>query len=102
MPFQKPAFEGEAPKTAHLALMVGPTEALAIPPGAKLFIVTDPERADRIIPVYLAKVTRRELVFRCNCSNPKCTRVLKYQLKVEGFHPAREEGIKVAGSTKDL
>lgn len=88
MPIQKPTFDGETPQEPHLAVMVSEVEALPIIPGMKLFLVFDPHRVDRVVPVYLAKFNRQNMVFRCNCGNPKCTRVLKYQLKVEGHHPA--------------
>jgi hypothetical protein len=74
----------------HLVLMTGPEDAIAIPLGAKMFIVVDPDRADRIIPVFLANITRDALTFRCNCGQPKCTRVLSYKVRASGHHPLTE------------
>lgn len=70
-----------------LVVLVGPTDARYLPPGAQLILVPDPERLDRATPVFLAKLTREKLVFRCNCGNPRCTRVLEYTLAVKGEHP---------------
>lgn len=84
----KHVWEGEAPSEPHLALVVDANgDSIAIPPGAKLFIVENPEKPDGIVPVFLVKVSRKQLVVRCNCGRPKCTRVGKYKATWTGFHP---------------
>lgn len=59
---------GTAPAKAHLALQTGaigdPAGLLAIPPGAHLFIIEDPRRADTIIEVILEKVEFENHVFK--------------------------------------
>lgn len=51
---------GKAPTKAHMALQTGkigdPAGLLAIPPGAHLFFIEDPRRADTIIECILEKV----------------------------------------------
>lgn len=88
MPFEPSKLEGEAPKEPHLAVFME-DGWVALPKGARFLIVRDPKRVDRIIPVFLAKVDQKQLVFRCNCGQHNCTRVLRYQLKAEGHHPTQ-------------
>lgn len=81
--------EGRKPKGNHLALLTDATtgSAIAIPVGATMFLITNPDHVDGVIPMFLVKVDKRQIVFRCACGNPTCTRVLKYKLIVEGRHP---------------
>jgi hypothetical protein len=96
------ALVGDAPKDAkgelvpHLALRMDQGAFLAVPPGAMLAIVENPERYDGVIPVILLKVSRKELVFRCGCGNGSCTRVGKFKAIWKGVHPHREETKSVA------
>ncbi len=83
---------GEVPKEAHLAVMLSLDGFTPLPIGAKFLIVQDPARADRTIPVFLARVTKDLLVFRCNCGQGNCTRVLSYKLRVAGRHPTKIQG----------
>lgn len=87
MPFQD---SGKAPKQPHLGVMVQGGECLALPPGAQMLIVEDPTDDHQITPVILVKVSLRQIVFRCACHKPNCTRVLKYQLRAEGIHPRKQ------------
>lgn len=59
---------GAAPNQAHLALQTGaigdPAGLLAIPPGAHLFIIENPRRADTIIEVIVSRVVFDNHVFK--------------------------------------
>ena len=79
------------PDTPCLGLLVnGDTgETIRIPPGATMFVITNPRRVDGVIPLLLAKVTEKALYFRCGCRRPNCTRVITYAASKRGQHPAR-------------
>lgn len=89
-----PSLEGEVPKGAHLALKTGPGEALAVPVGAQLLVVLDPNRVDMILPVFLADIAKAtggfRLAFRCACGKPGCNRVFKAKFFATGTHPSKE------------
>ena len=89
MPIVESLLEGKTPEGPHLAVLRNSTtgEALAIPQGAMMFLITDPTKPEGTIPMVLLHVSNKSLQFRCACGKPTCTRVLKYQLRVEGFHP---------------
>ena len=59
---------GEAPTQAHLALQTGqigePDALLPIPPGAHLFFISDPRRADGITECILEKVVYENHVLK--------------------------------------
>ena len=86
MPLVKSLLETGGPQEPHLALQME-DGWVGLPPGARFLIVTQPGRADRAIPVFLAKVTRDTIHFRCNCGQPECTRVLVYKVTARGYHP---------------
>lgn len=82
------AFEGEPPEGPHFALYTDRSGlAIAVPVGARLDLVLDPTRPDGITPQFIAKLTRRQIIFRCACMRPECTRTLTYSLRVSGWHP---------------
>jgi len=89
MPIIKSELEpGKGPDGPHLALVTGHDgTAIAIPVGAFIYIVPEPGRPDRIIPVNLQKVTRDVLQFKCACGQRECSRILSYKLRVSGHHP---------------
>jgi hypothetical protein len=89
MTLKRSNLQGEIPTKPHLALQISESEIVALPIGSKFFIVNDPNRADKTIPVFLADVGERSLTFRCNCGKPGCSRVLKYTRTVTGVHPER-------------
>jgi hypothetical protein len=92
MPFAPKAMEGEAPAQAHLAIMTDESGLwTAIPPGARMLIVEDPTRLDRIQPLILAKVTRTKLIFRCGCGEDTCTRIYVYAAAKAGWHRSRAQ-----------
>jgi hypothetical protein len=84
---------GQAPSQPHLALQTGaigdPDGLLAIPPGAHLFFIENPRRADTIIEVIMEKVVFENHVFkgiRCVAytKNAKSTRRLTLTAAWEG------------------
>lgn len=86
MPFE-PDRGPDAPVGTHLGLMVKDGTMIAIPRGAQMAIITDPERVDGVLPLVLVAVSNNTLKFRCACSNPKCTQVLTFKATRTGFHP---------------
>lgn len=86
--------ETQVPTGPHLVLVtsMNPPTGTPIEVGAKMFIVMDPNKPDGILPVFLAKVSWKEIAFRCNCGNPSCTSVLRYRCHKEGHHHARLTG----------
>lgn len=97
MPIHDDADAGDIPGGPHLAVVTGPGQALALTPamsrpdrsGPRMFLVFDPTREDRKVPVIFAKMTREKLVFKCNCGQPSCNATYVYKLTVEGHHPTR-------------
>lgn len=90
MPIVKHAWEGEAPKEPHLALITGVNEGMAIPVGAVICIVENPSKlAGGVIPLILERVSKTRLSFRCACGNKQCTRDVRFEAKWRGHHPAR-------------
>lgn len=74
----------------HLALLTDETgTAIAIPPGANLFIIEDASRADGVFPLVLLAVSRKNLRFQCGCGIPKCTRTAEAVIKWKGKHPQK-------------
>jgi hypothetical protein len=79
-----------APEGAHLAVVTSATgEALAVPVGATIFLVEDPTRPDKIIPMILTKVSTKTWRFLCGCGQRECNRVMEYRLTAKGHHPDR-------------
>lgn len=88
MPIIRQELSGEAPTEPHLGVIRNARgEMLAMPPGSQMFIVTDPTRADGVMPLLLIKVNPKYLTFHCNCGQAECTRVLQYRVKAMGHHP---------------
>lgn len=90
MPLVRHAWEGEAPKEAHLALITGADEGIAIPVGAVMCIVENAAKLDGgVVPLILERVSKTRLTFRCACGQKGCTRRVRFQAKWEGSHPAK-------------
>ena len=88
MPILENKLGEAAPKEGHIAwVKTMDGEAEAFGPGMFAFIVPDPTRMDKAIPVILEKVTRDVIQFMCGCNQPGCTRRLSYKLRVAGHHP---------------
>lgn len=81
MPFKPSDLGGQAPKVPHLGVLTDESgELLAIPPGAIMYIIEDPTNIEKIFPMALLKVNRREIVFKCVCHDPNCSRTFKYKM----------------------
>lgn len=76
----------EAPKEPHLGLLIKEGQTVAIPPGATMFIIMDPSRAEMITPLVLARVSPKELTFHCACGDPKCNRIGRFRAVWTGWH----------------
>lgn len=78
----------EAPDKPHFGVVVDEAGSLmALPPGAQIAIIEDPENPNKIFPMVLLKVTYKSIWFACACGQKGCTRRMNYQLKASGFHP---------------
>lgn len=93
MPFERDELDRGLPDKPCLAVFSGPGEIITLPVGARMLLIFDPSRPDRVHPVFLAKVSREKLYFRCNCGQGKCTRVFEYALTIKGNHPLSESGV---------
>ena len=78
--------ESIRPGEAHLGLLVGDGEVLAIPRGARMMLIIDPTRADGIIPLVLSKVTKKFIEFFSVSSNPKNSRRVRFVAQWSGQH----------------
>ncbi len=88
MPFVKWDIEGEPPDQPHLGLLTDNSgAAIAIPPGATMYLILDPSRADKVIPLVLFKVSLKKLEFLCACGNRKCSKRYVFVAQNKGFHP---------------
>lgn len=89
MPIEKSALGGvEPPKVPHLALW--DTEnggVLGIPVGSAMALIFDPAAQDGILPLILAKVTKRAIYWKCACGNATCTKTYVHTLSAKGHHP---------------
>lgn len=91
MPIVKSNIEGDAPSEPHLALYTDESGlATAIPPGATLFLVEDPSRADKVFPMILLSVSKKALLFACACGDASCTRKYKFVNNVSGMHAPKK------------
>lgn len=86
MPFKPADIQGDVPAAAHLAVYTDNSgNVLAIPSGARMLLIEDPQRMDRIFPLILKRVNRKSIVFQCGCG--KCTREYVYKLTdMKGLH----------------
>ena len=82
------AIEGEAPDGPHIAYLKDQATGLAepLPVGSVWILVPDPKAVHTAVRMILAKVAPRQLVFKCFCNNPRCTKVYKWDRKEEGTH----------------
>lgn len=98
MPFVPKEIEGTAPTKPHFTVLTDESGlAMAIPPGATMFIVEDPTRMDKVFPLILLSVSRRRIVFACGCGNASCTRKYVYTLaRGLGHHSSSEARTKRA------
>ncbi len=79
---------GTSPKVPHLALSTDISgTAIAIPPGALLFIVERPGDVTSVTPIVLESVDHNNLRFRCGCGRPDCTRWVRFKASWRGHHP---------------
>lgn len=87
MPLVRHTWEGEQPIGGHLAYLADPNGLfVALVPGTQMLLIEDTNRADKIFPVVLAKVSRRKLIFHCACKDPRCTRTYSFECKASGWH----------------
>lgn len=84
--YKMPKVTGEFPKGGFLMALYGVGKAMPLPRGATLFIVEDAEDDSTWVPVVIDKISRKKLTFRCACGKPSCTRVMTYNLTVQGRH----------------
>lgn len=87
------AGETQAPtKEPHLALLTGRNQLLAIPPGACLTVMLDPDTTTPHgkIPLVLIKVDKSKWTFICGCprcmGNPRKARVFTLSGRWTGNH----------------
>lgn len=75
----------EAPKQAHLAVVTeADGRAMAIPPGAVMYIIIDPTRPEKIIPLVLHKVTKKFIEFYAPTSDKTSTRKVRFVAQWSG------------------
>ena len=87
MPIVEESTRIEAPREPHLGLLVRGGTVCPIPPGAMIYVVEDPTRADKVMPLVLAKVSAKAIDFVCGCGQPKCSRRIRYRAEKSGHHP---------------
>lgn len=105
MPFEKleMAPGEDAPKDPHFALLIADGEAIAIPRGAHLLMVTDPSgKKNKPMPLILHTVSFKNIIFVCGCGRQGCNRTYQYRLVAgAGRHPDQNEGlVKALDSNK--
>ena len=94
MPEVRNQLEGDAPTQPHLALWFGDDGSwMAIPPGATIAIIEDPERSDKIFPMVLAKVSLKKIIFVCRCGDPGCNVNYAYSVSKTGHHSPAKRNI---------
>lgn len=71
----------QAPKEPHMALLAKDLTAIAIPRGATLYIIEDPSRADKILPLVLKRAAMKRLDFYCACGREGCKDEYRYVLE---------------------
>ena len=100
MPFEPSHLEGPAPGVPHLAVYTDTSGAvMAIPPGARMLIIEDPQKMDSVFPLVLKRVSRRAIVFLCGCG--RCNREYVFRLvTVKGMHKSSAERTQKALESK--
>ncbi len=85
--FRDPVMDGDIPREPHLGILTGDDgRVTAIPIGATVYIILDPTKADHVIPLILAKVSRRELVFIAWSGDPNNQRTVRFKAKWDGVY----------------
>jgi tRNA A37 threonylcarbamoyladenosine synthetase subunit TsaC/SUA5/YrdC len=85
-----PLYGADAPKEPHLALMFKEGEFVAIPVGAMMALVTDPTKADGVLPLVLAKVSKNALEFVIPAASDKHQKRVTFVAKYEELRHIRE------------
>jgi hypothetical protein len=78
-------FEGTSPDKPHMIVEVRTGQHLAIPPGAKMGIVMDPQKNSPFLRLGLFSVSEKAIVFKCMC-NPTCEVYHEYTRQSKGEH----------------
>lgn len=82
---------GEPPKEPHLGVITDDAgSCLSIPVGARVLIIENPAQYNGIFPLTLVRVSRKELVLKCACRQPNCTRKVNFKATWKGIHPQSE------------
>ena len=83
----EPRKVGDVPEKGLAFFTSSEGQVNLIPLRSMWLIVADPTDMERIIPAQLVDVGKSSIKFKCGCGQKSCTRVLRYVLKPEGFHP---------------
>ena len=93
---------GEAPSGPHLGLLQNEAgEVLAIPRGAVLYIIEDPKRPDKIYPLVLMGVSRKELTFKAYTNDARSTRIVRFKAEWSGKFMATSRDIERAKKQRE-
>lgn len=91
MSFKPHKITDEAPAQPHLGLGIGGGKVVAIPIGAAIYIIEDPARVDKTVPLVLKKVRIDKLVFEMHGSDGSLT---EYTYKLTSGKPLNQAGLE--------
>lgn len=88
MALERTSDGGVAPTKPHLGVVTNKetNDVLAIPPGAVMFIITNPKLKDGVLPVVLMSVSEKRIVFGCACKSPSCNVRYEFRASRSGNH----------------
>lgn len=81
--------EGRGPNGPHLALVTNISgAAVAIPPGALMYLIEDAGNINKIFPLVLAEgLDHKHIRFKCGCGKEGCNRTVVFKATWKGYHP---------------